>query len=305
MKIAVIGEPLVELSLSDEQGDNLQRRPGGDSLNMAIYLSRLLDKGQHQLSYFTRLGDDASSRWLTAALTAEGISTDHIGIEAGGQPGLCQIENLAGGERRFSYWRSDSPARRMFVDGNSPRTTAFRGFDMLIFSTVTLAILQPAAREDMLQQVAGLAGSGTAVVFDTNYRPALWHSPQIARHWVERASHLATLLMPTTDDLRPLYDISSPTDLFRKLSDQYRCDIVLKDGGQPVQTRINGIAGTFTLDCSGPRIDTTGAGDSFNAGFVAARIAGQSPEDSVTAAHQLASIVVAHRNAVIPISAMP
>ena len=305
MKIAVIGEPLVELSLSDEQGDNLQRRPGGDSLNMAIYLSRLLDKDRHQLSYFTRLGDDASSRWLMTALRTEAISTHQIGIEAGGQPGLCQIENLAGGERRFAYWRSDSPARRMFINQNHPHTTAFRGFDMLVFSAVTLAILQPAARENMLRQVAELAESGTAVVFDTNYRPALWHSPEIARHWVERASHLATLLMPTTDDLRPLYDVSSPTDMFRMLSDQYRCDIVLKDGGQPVQTRIDGIPGIFPLDCSGPRIDTTGAGDSFNAGFVAARISGQSPEDSVTAAHQLASIVVAHRNAVIPISAMP
>tara|TARA_R110002110_G_scaffold64680_9_gene178804 strand:- start:5532 stop:6449 length:918 start_codon:yes stop_codon:yes gene_type:complete len=305
MKIGVIGEPLVELSLPDEQGDDLRRRPGGDSLNMSIYLARLLDPDRYPVSYLTRLGDDASSRWLTAALTAEGVSTGLIGTEAGGQPGLCQIENLGDGERRFAYWRSDSPARRMFIDGNHPPVTAFNNFDMLIFSAVTLAILEPAARDIMLRQIAVLAETGTAVIFDTNYRPALWHSPEVARQWVERASGLATLLMPTTDDLRPLYGVVSAASLFRMLTDQYLCDIVLKDSGQPVQTRIDGDSGIFPLDCSGPRIDTTGAGDSFNAGFIAARISGQSPEDSVTAAHQLASIVVAHRNAVIPISAMP
>ncbi|MEQ8709024.1 MAG: sugar kinase [Rhodospirillales bacterium] len=305
MKIGVIGEPLVELSLPDEQGEILQRRPGGDSLNMAIYLARLLDRNRYRLSYLTRLGDDATSRWLTAELTAEGIDTGLIGIEAGGQPGLCQIENLADGDRRFAYWRSDTPARRMFHGQNRPPIASLDGFDMLIFSAVTLAILPPVARDILLQRVTALARAGKAVVFDTNYRPALWHSAGIARQWIERASDPATLLMPTTDDLRPLYDFNSSASLFHMLADRYQGDIVLKDGGHPVRTRIDGDSGIFHLDCSGPRVDTTGAGDSFNAGFIAARISGKTPEDAVAAGHRLASIVVAHRNAVIPISAMP
>jgi 2-dehydro-3-deoxygluconokinase len=51
--------------------------------------------------------------------------------------------------------------------------------------------------------------------------------------------------------------------------------------------------------------DTTGAGDSFNAGYLATRLGGGSIEDSVAAGRKLAGIVVQHRGAIIPRAAMP
>jgi len=51
-------------------------------------------------------------------------------------------------------------------------------------------------------------------------------------------------------------------------------------------------------------IDTTSAGDSFNAGYLAARFEGQDPEQAARLAHRLASIVIQHRGAIVPAEAM-
>ena len=47
-------------------------------------------------------------------------------------------------------------------------------------------------------------------------------------------------------------------------------------------------------------VDPTGAGDSFNGAYLAARSGGATPIEAAEAAHRLAAIVIGHRGALVP-----
>ena len=105
-RVLSIGECM--LQLREERKGKFQQSFGGDSLNTAIYLSRL----GVDTSYLTALGDDGWSDAMVAQWQKEGINTSMVRRVAGRMPGLYFIQNQPDGERLFSYWRDTSPARR-------------------------------------------------------------------------------------------------------------------------------------------------------------------------------------------------
>jgi 2-dehydro-3-deoxygluconokinase len=54
-----------------------------------------------------------------------------------------------------------------------------------------------------------------------------------------------------------------------------------------------------------PVVDTTAAGDSFAAAYIAARLGGSDPVEAAQAGHRLASLVICYPGAIIPGYAMP
>ncbi len=72
MRYLCIGEPLVEFTARRDAPSTFDRRAGGDTLNSAIYLARLLPAGS--VGYLSRLGDDAMSAWLRGVMAEEGVA---------------------------------------------------------------------------------------------------------------------------------------------------------------------------------------------------------------------------------------
>src|SRR5438105_8180279 len=117
--IAAVGECMVELAASRHHERHYERRYGGDTLNTTVYLARLLQGSGIGVYYVTRLGDDRLSRWMIAGWQAEGIDCGFIEMVKGRLPGLYVIDTDEKGERSFTYWRSEAPARELFsCDGD-------------------------------------------------------------------------------------------------------------------------------------------------------------------------------------------
>ena len=292
-RVACIGECMVELREGPD--GQLRRGFGGDTLNTAVYLARL----GVAVDYVTALGDDAWSDEMLTCWQEEGIGTRLVHRLPGRLPGLYVIQTDPKGERRFLYWRDSAAARHLF-DHLDPAELA--AFDTLYLSGITLSIYGAAARAVLFGALADARSRGTRVAFDTNFRPRGWPDRADAHAAYAQAYALADTVLASAEDLTLLYGDAGEAELLRHAA---TTEIVLKLDHPACRVLHRGAE---LLVRAGPVkqvIDTTAAGDSFAAAYLAARLRGASPEAAARAGHGLAGIVVGHPGAIAPRAAMP
>lgn len=297
---------MVELVAAEGASGQFERRYAGDTLNTCVYLARLMRGSGAAIAYVTRLGEDRMSSEMLAQWAGEGIDGSLVRRIPGRVPGIYLVETAAGGERSFTYWRGQSPARDMFGESDRELADTLSRFSLLYVSGVTLAILSEEGRARLLGLMRQCRLEGGSVAYDTNHRPRLWENAETARAVNREAMAAASVLLPSCEDLAAIFDEERPaTEWLARLAGTGAEDIVIKDGARPAHGR----SGTRSVEVA-PRpvaspVDTTAAGDSFNAGYLASRLKGNDIEASMVLAHDLAAAVIRHRGAIIPPSAMP
>ena len=296
-RIACIGECMVELS--NISWDNAQAKldVAGDTLNSAIYLARLLPKAGFEVSFLTRIGQDNISSQVLRRIEGEGIDTSYIGRDPDRNTGLYVINVDACGERTFTYWRSQSAAREMFSK-MTPTLSDLGSFDVVFLSAITLAILPTNIRAALIAACGSARDLGRLVVFDSNYRPALWESAKVARQTIDKMWAHCSIALPSLDDERKLHSDLGPDDVLDRIAKFGVAEIVLKSASDGPLLWPRTAAVRYAM--AKKVVDTTGAGDAFDAGYLAARLVGK---DMITAAqrgHELALKVISRPGAVIP-----
>lgn len=296
-QIGVVGECMVELRHLD--ADTLRLGFAGDTLNTAVYLARCLGSAG-QVHYVTAVGDDAYSDRMVARWAEEGIVVDRVARVAGATPGLYLINVDDAGERSFTYYRSESPARRLYDTVEPPGPSGLDGYDTVYLSGITLSVLSPAGRERLWDLLAAARQAGTAVAFDTNYRPAGWPDPTAARDAITRTLRLTDIALPTMDDERSLFGDDDPAATVHRLRDLGVREVVVKLGAAGCLAAgadwWEQVAGQPAVEV----VDTTAAGDSFNGAYLAARLVGRDPVAAAREGNRLAADVIGHGGAIIP-----
>ena len=302
--IAAIGECMVE-----HRADGYSRYPqgfSGDTLNTVTYMARLLDRDSADLFYITAVGEDADSDAMLAAWESEGINTAFVRRVRGKLPGSYTISTGSDGERGFSYDRKDSAARDLFRDDYAiSLQTSLIGFQALYLSGISIAILAPEYRESLLDLLRLLRKTGVIIVYDPNYRAVLWPSPGEARDWADRIYREASLALPGFDDEKALFNDATPEHTCARLAALGVAEIVVKNGSSPCTAATGQDVASFPVTAREQVVDTTAAGDSFNAGYIAARLSGANIATSVRAGQSLANLVIQHPGAIIPAHRTP
>jgi 2-dehydro-3-deoxygluconokinase len=108
------------------------------------------------------------------------------------------------------------------------------------------------------------------------------------------------IALPTFDDEALLWGDSSPEATINRLQAFGIGEIVVKNGPNSALVAAEGARELIPVPQVLVPIDTTAAGDSFNAGYVAGRLAGETPAGAVVSAHRLAGEVIRHRGAIMP-----
>ncbi len=299
MKILCVGEAMIEL-LPSADGKSATVGVAGDVLNTAIYLRRGLS-ASHTVAFASALGSDPFSGRIINFAREHGINCHAVGKVAERAAGLYSVSVDAAGERSFTYWRSMSAARVMFGPDDRLDYSILDGADVVFLSAITLAILSPAARDQLLLELAHRRKSGLRVAFDSNYRPRLWESQSVACQIVGRAWAITDLGFPSLDDELALFAESAKATTAR-LSGYGMSLCVLKRGQRgPHILSPSGTALDETFAPAPLSLDTTGAGDSFNGTFLAHYL--MAPGDIVGAAHaahDMACRVIGVRGAILP-----
>ncbi|WP_153039071.1 sugar kinase [Microbulbifer sp. Q7] len=305
MKLAALGEVMVELapqaSVQGRSGGDkplLAQSYAGDTYNTAVYIAR----GGVSVSYVTLLGDDPYSEEVLARLAEEGIATSAIARLPGRCPGLYMIRNTPDGERYFTYWRGQAPARELFADADRREVLKahLRTMDCLYLSGITLAIMGEEARAELLVFLEEYRGQGGRVAFDSNYRPRLWASADAARAVTSQFLQQTDMALLTFEDEQALWGDKRAGSCLKRNSSLGIAELVIKRGAEPVLLQLEGELTAIDVPPVPRVVDTTGAGDSFNAGYLAARLQGASPQASVAAGNRCAAQVIGYRGAIIP-----
>ena len=299
MRVVCIGECMVEFLRQD---DGLWRQGfAGDSLNVAWAMRALLPADAN-VDYLTRVGTDALSEAMLDMLRSAGIGTGTITRDPKRTVGLYTIQTASDGERSFSYWRSDSAARGMAEDAEH-LASALAGANLIYLSGITLAILPTADRDRLMAAIGERGTRPYQVAFDPNIRPRLWPDLQTATDVVTQMAGLADILLPThEDELLAFGDADSGATLAR-----YRGlgvpEVVVKDGKQPTVFESDGEVGIRPV-APALAVDTTGAGDSFNGAYRAARLGRATMAEAIAQAQGVSAAVVGQRGALVAADAL-
>jgi 2-dehydro-3-deoxygluconokinase len=295
-RVICVGEVMVELARGADNRYGLSF--GGDTFNTAVYLAR----AGIPAAYASAMGDDPYSGALLSLAAAEGVESELIVRVPGRMPGLYVIETDDKGERKFYYWRETSPARDLFELPEWPAVAeSLLTARMIYFSGVTLSLYSNTGLGRFLAALELARKQGVVVAFDGNFRPRGWMGDLARTRTVfGEALKRVDIALPTFEDEATLWGDTNPEATVERLQAFGIGEIVVK----------NGSTAALVADKSGREqvpvpqvvepVDTTAAGDSFNAAYLAARLNGQSPVMSASLAHGLAAQVIQHRGAIMP-----
>lgn len=269
----------------------------GDTFNTAWYLARIAP--DVAVSYATALGDDAISRDMRSFMDQSGISTRHIQEVPGGTVGLYQI-HIHEGERSFTYWRDSSAARRLARDAAALRA-AMDAADVIYFSGITLAILDKSGRATLFEALDTARAAGKVIAFDPNLRPRLWPSTDEMTQTIETAAARAHIALPSFEDEAHWFGDKNAGATVARYLNLGADHVVVKNAGHPVDYASGGIRSQVAVPPIGTPVDSTAAGDSFNAGLLAGLIAGADIVTSIAQGCALAGRVVQHPGALVPV----
>ena len=290
------------VELSPESADSIYRMGfAGDTFNTAIYMARLGD----EVAYCTALGQgDPFSEGVLEAMRREGMDTRLVRQVENRLPGLYAIVLDEHGERKFHYWRERAPIRDLFSAHTADQLIeAARASDLVYLSGVTLAVVGDIGRARLKDILSYVHSHGVAVALDFNYRPALWPSPEAARAALDGVVPACRYISLSSEDSRPLYGREAE-DLAAEWA-AAGLEVVARDESHSVNVHRREGRTATPAPARVKAVDTTGAGDSFNAAYLSSRLAGLPIAEAVRRGHDLAATVVGCKGAIVQTASMP
>ena len=289
--VLVAGETLIDFlperpgPLEDVSG--FDRRPGGAPANVAVALANL---GETPL-FWTRVADDPFGRYLEGVLDSHGLPDRFVERDPDAKTTLAFVTHDEAGDRAFTFYREDTADTRL-----EPGRIDDAELDALEWVHAGgVALATGSSREATLDLLERAADAGCTVSFDPNARPELWPDEEtFARVCRDALAHV-DVCKATVEELEALGFVGeSPAGVARDALAAGPHTVFVTRGSEGAVAVAEGAApwvdaggDTAVAEFGGHEVDvvdTTGAGDAFVAGTIAALREGRSRESTLEVA---------------------
>jgi len=246
---------------------------GGAEANCAIALARLGVSVQFQ----TRIGNDPFGRKMVEILAGEGVDTSRVSIDATRPTGVFFREWLPDGVRRVFYYRAGSAASNMGPE--DVLADALQGAKAMHLTGITPA-LSERAHQACLHAIQLAKQAGVMITFDPNFRPRLW-SAEAARVAMTPMAAASDIILMGHEDAAALFGPGDDEHYLQSALALGIGTVVLKRAERGALAIHDGVRYEAEVVTAERVIDPVGAGDGFDAGFIAARLRGKSMAEAL------------------------
>lgn len=252
---------------------------GGDALNEAVALARM----GSPVRLVSKVGADLAGRLVLAHCEEEGIDVRFLRVEEGLDTGINIVLVDGAGQRRFIANQNGS-LRRLALDDID--TAAFEGAKLLCLASIFVSPLLPPVDMEALLTLAKDRGLITCADFTT---------PKNGEGLREMAGVLSRLdyALPSRAEAAALTaGFGDPADMADALLGAGAGNVVIKLGGEGCYIANSRVRKTLPAVSGVQAVDTTGAGDSFVAGFLYGLMEGWDFEECALMANAAGSLAV-------------
>jgi 2-dehydro-3-deoxygluconokinase len=256
-----------------DDADVLALDIGGAEANLSIGLSRI----GHSARFISRIGDDPFGQRMRATLEREGVDTTYLTTDKQAQTGVFFREWLPDGARRVYYYRAASAASRMAPADLRPE--AFADARIVHLTGITPA-LSASCAATVLHAIELARSVGALVSFDPNYRPRLWDQAS-ARAALRPIMERSDIVLMGHEDAQAVLGEGDDDALLERAAALGARVVVLKRAERGALALAEGRRYSAPAHPVKQVIDPVGAGDGFDAGFLAGWLRGDSIEASL------------------------
>ncbi len=258
---------------------------GGSSANIAAGLVKL----GCQAALVTCVSDDAIGWYCLDQLDFYGIDRTHVRRITGEERTSLAIYATRVEDHQTAIYRNNAADFRM--DMPDVEAIDYSRYGALITAGTVFAA-EP-SRSATFRAFDLARAAGLPIIFDVDYRPYSWPSPEIAADVLSRAGAMADVIVGNDEEFGFMAgDIDKGLTKARDLAATSAGIVVYKKGPEGAVTFADGEeihTGIYPVTALKP----TGAGDSFMAGFLASLSEGRPMREAILRGSACASIVVA------------
>ena len=297
MKINVcsIGEVMIEISNTKNRSYN--QSFAGDTLNFCNYL----DKKKLNAFFLSAIGKSEINQSLLDFVKSKNISTKYIKQINQFEIGLYLIKNKDNGEKQFFYWRDESAAKHYFNNIDFLNLyKELKNFDYIYFSGITLSIIHISKLSNFIKLLNLLKSKKIKIVFDFNIRPSRWNKKNL-NNFLDSVLKYVDICFLSGEDMnywKNKNNIKSYEQIVRKYKLKHS---IFRKNAKFTYVFLNKTRYVFKNKLLKTVVDTSGAGDGFNAAYLSNFIVNNDPVLALKAGSSLGSKIVMKKGAIVDV----